>query len=344
MSSYLKNRKQYVVFNNTQSEYSEVYIGVPQGSILGPLFFSICINDSITASDKLKFLLYADDTTIYFNIEDCDSHNTEADINAELEKVNTWLKLNKLSLNAQKTKLILFHRKQKHVNDVNVKIDNTMIERVQIFNFLGIMLNKTLSWKSHIAMVSNKISKVIGILYRLKHVFPEYVLFTLYNYLIVSYINYGLLLWGVDSHKLQSLQKKAIRFMTNSSYIAHMTPLLVRHGLLHVHNMVKLKILKFYYKLSYDLLPPYFITYSEILMQNPLRELRHNCRHAPLVKRVYSKCSPLFQLIKLINFLKHDKNDTILRKITEKSHSYNGFAFNVTRCFLNTYDMTLFVE
>ena len=93
-----------------------------------------------------------------------------------------------------------------------------MIEHVQTFNFLGIMLNETLSWKSHIDMVSNKISKVIGILYRLKHVFPEYVLFTLYNSLIVSYINYGLLLWGGDCHKLQSLQKKAIRFMTNSSY------------------------------------------------------------------------------------------------------------------------------
>ena len=65
-----------------------------------------------------------------------------------------------------------------------------MIERVQTFNFLGIMLNETLSWKSHIAMVSNKISNVIGILYRLKHVFPEYVLFTLYNSLIASYI-YG---------------------------------------------------------------------------------------------------------------------------------------------------------
>ena len=157
MSSYLKN--QYVVFNNKQSDYSEVYTGVPQGSILGPLFFSICINDLITASDKLKFLMYADDTTIYFNLEDFDSQNTEADINAELEKVNTWLKLNKLSLNAQKTKLMLFHRKQKHVNDVNIKINNTMIEHFQTFNFLGIMLNETLSWKSHIDKVSNKIAK-----------------------------------------------------------------------------------------------------------------------------------------------------------------------------------------
>ena len=96
-----------------------------------------------------------------------------------------------------------------------------MIERVQTFSFLGIMLNKTLSWKSHIAIVSNKISKVFGILYRFNHVIPEYVLFTLHNALIVSHINYGLLLWGVDCQKLQSLQKKALNFMTNSSYIAH---------------------------------------------------------------------------------------------------------------------------
>ena len=87
ISSYIKNRKQYVVFNNKQSDYSEVYTGVPQGSILGLLFFFICISDLITTGDKLKFLMYADDTTIYFNLEDFDSQNNEADINAELEKV-----------------------------------------------------------------------------------------------------------------------------------------------------------------------------------------------------------------------------------------------------------------
>ena len=80
--------------------------------------------------------MYADDTTIYFNLEDFDSQNTEADINAELEKVNTCLKLNKLSLNAQKPKLMLFHRKQKHVNDVNIKIDNTMIEHCCVWTII----------------------------------------------------------------------------------------------------------------------------------------------------------------------------------------------------------------
>ena len=96
MSNYLKNRKQYVVYDTIRSEYSEVYTGVSQGSILGPLFFSICIYDLISSSDKLNFLRYANDTTIYFNLEDFDQQNTEVEINTELEKVNTWLKLNKL--------------------------------------------------------------------------------------------------------------------------------------------------------------------------------------------------------------------------------------------------------
>ena len=89
--------------------------------------------------------MYADDTTIYFNLEDFNTQNTKADINAELEKGSTWLNLNKVSLKAQKTKLMLFHRKQKHVNDVNIKIDNIKIEHVQTCNTLGIVLEKNLS-------------------------------------------------------------------------------------------------------------------------------------------------------------------------------------------------------
>ena len=114
--------------------------------------------------------------------------------------------------------------------------------------------------------------------------------------------------------------------------------MLIKHGLLNVRDMYKLKLLKFYYKLSYDLLPPYFNKYIEIIEQKPARDLRFQYIHAPLVKRVYAECSPLFQLIKLINSLRNDPNDTILKKIVEKSHSYNGFAFNVTRTFLDNYD------
>ena len=225
LTSYLINRKQYVKYKSYQSYTVDITTGVPQGSILGPLLFSICINDLIISSTKLKYLIYADDTTIYFNLEDFDPECVETEINNELEKVNLWLKLNKLSLNIKKTKLMIFHRKQKKIKDINISIDNVQIERVNTFNFLGIMLDESLTWTDHTNMVANKISRVTGVLHRLKNIFQKEILLTLYNTLILSYINYGLLVWGVKSSRIDVPQKKAIRLVTNSSYFAHTTPL-----------------------------------------------------------------------------------------------------------------------
>ena len=107
--------------------------------------------------------MYADDTTIYFNLEDFDPYNLELDINNELEKITLWLKMNKLSLNVQKTKLMIFHRRQKQINELNISINGTDIERVESFNFLGLHIHESLSWRTHTDIVRNKISKVVGI-------------------------------------------------------------------------------------------------------------------------------------------------------------------------------------
>ena len=111
---YLSNRKQFVVFDDINSQVLDLKTGVPQGSILGPLLFQIYINDIVRSSNIVKFRLFADDTTIFAPIN-TNNMETANIINMELEKNITWLKLNKLSLNISKTKLCLFHKVQRKV-------------------------------------------------------------------------------------------------------------------------------------------------------------------------------------------------------------------------------------
>ena len=94
--------------------------------------------------------------------------------------------------------------------------------------------------------------------------------------------------------------------------------------------MYKLKLFKFFYELLYDLLPPYFNHYIKIIEQKPVRDLRYQYMHTPLVKRVYAECSTLFQLIKLINSLKNDSNDTILEKIAKRVIHIQGWLMACT--------------
>ena len=102
--------------------------------------------------------------------------------------------------------------------------------------------------------------------------------------------------------------------------------------------MFKVKLLKLYYKLSYNLLPSYFDRYRDIIEQDPGRVLRINYIHPPLIRRVYAECSPLFQLIKLINNIRADANDAILQQIELRINSYRTFSYNVSMVYLTAYD------
>lgn len=265
-SSYLSDRKQLVELKNVSSSLRHISTGVPQGSILGPLLFIIYMNDIHHASDLFHFILYADDTTLTASVSS--AHQSLAHfsslVNHELEKIRIWLSLNKLSLNISKSKFMVFRMKNKILNydQLDLKINNMRIERLSEFNFLGIMFNDTLSWKSHTDKISSKVAKFVGILTKLKHYLPTHILRTLYCSMVQSHFLYGILVWGFELSRLQKIQKKAIRVICNARYNAHTDPLFKLTNLPKILDLFRASCLSFYFKFLKNDLPVYFQSYT----------------------------------------------------------------------------------
>ena len=140
--SYLYQRQQFVEFNGCLSDMRYIETGVPQGSVLGSLLFLIYINDLPSCSDMFKMIMYADDTTILCDISN--DHDIEILINNELCKITHWLQANKLSLNVNKTKFMVFPSDRRVVVYPVLSINNTIIERVDSYNFLMLHISHDL--------------------------------------------------------------------------------------------------------------------------------------------------------------------------------------------------------
>ena len=133
IKGYLNEIYQYTKYDHFDSTLLEIKTVILQGSILRPLLFSIYLNVSINSNNKFNFLMYADDTTLYFNFEDFPVQNRSMLINNKLERVNTWQKLSKLTLNAEKTKGIIFH-KRRRIEHTKWSINNRIIDIVVFFS------------------------------------------------------------------------------------------------------------------------------------------------------------------------------------------------------------------
>ena len=200
------------------------------------------------------------------------------------------------------------------------------------FNFLGITLDENLSWNNHIQKISNKISRNIGCLHRLKHFLPLHTLKLLYNSLILPYLQYGVLLWGFKSGRIFKLQKKAVRAITRSKYNAHTDPIFQNLELLKIEDIFKLNLLKFQFKLVNDTLPVYF---SSIFTKDELSH-NHNTRNRLLLRNPTPNHSSSLNTIRyhLPHFI-----DNIPEIISNKisSHSYKGFSDYSKKYFIKEY-------
>ncbi len=257
--NYLFGRKQYVFLNGTSSTTSDVVCGVPQGSVLGPLLFIIYINDIINCSDIFNFILFADDTNLFYSYDNfAQLQNT---VNNELSKLSEWFRANKLSLNVVKTHYMLFGYKPiPKTLKLNINLDGKDIEKADSTKFLGVFFDDKLKWNVHISHIVNKISRGLGILGRVRNIVPFDVLKTLYFTLIYPYIMYCCLIWGgaaaTTSNRLTVLQNRAVRLITKSPFRASAGPIFRRLDLLQFKDIRNFQLAVFMYKCKHKLLLP----------------------------------------------------------------------------------------
>ena len=160
---YLTERKQVTDVNGNVSEMKDMLLGVPQGSILGPILFLIYVNDINKADSRCTFTKFADDTTMLTTGESLSEAVNAMD--SALINIDTSFRRNKLNLNPSKTRYMIFNHK---TDDTKlVKIGQAFLERVwekgeeKSFKLVGIEIDEDLSWKHHIAKIGKKVNSAI---------------------------------------------------------------------------------------------------------------------------------------------------------------------------------------
>ena len=222
--SYLTERMQKCLVNGHLSNSHVITCGVPQGSLIGPLLFLIYINDLPNCLREATPRMYADDTSI--TIASNSVAQIEEVLNHELGNLSEWLIANRLSLNVAKTEVMLVGSRQKLATTSDqtfvTQIDDQEITRVSHTKSLGVTIDQNLTWSIHVGEIVSKISSAIGALKRLRPFINKETAIKIYQALIEPHFDYCSPVWdglnGQLSNKLQKLQNRAVRVLTNAAY------------------------------------------------------------------------------------------------------------------------------
>ena len=256
--SYLCDRTQKTRFDNFESDSTANTLGVPQGSVLGPILFIIYINDMKRVLRFCDINLFADDTVLFIAAKNLDE--AVAHLNEDLHYLAKWLKFKQLKLNIGKTKYLIISSANSRPN-VNIVIDGETIERVNELKYLGVIIDDKLTFKSHIDNVIKKMAKKYGILCRLKNELTVGSKIQLYKSIISPHIDFCpsilFLANSTQMLRLQRLQNRVMRLILKCNRYTSSSFMLDALQWLSVKQRVYFLTMVFLYKIFNDMLPRY---------------------------------------------------------------------------------------
>ena len=261
---YLSNRVQSVRYLGCNSAEKTINIGVPQGSILGPILFLIYINDIFRAGHSGELILFADDANYFESSEDY-LHLINS-VNNNLKYISQWFLANRLAINIIKSEAMLFSRKTIYFPLPLLILNASPISYNYVFKFLGVLFDFKLNWKQHIRMIGSKLSSACGILFRLRNKVTSQVAKTIYYNIAHPHLIYCNIVWTScypsNIHPLVIIQKRLIRVIMKCNRRTPSSPLFSQLKILKLTDVNKLNTAIFVYKSINNLI------HSPITFQN----------------------------------------------------------------------------
>lgn len=245
LKNYLSSRKQFVHFLGENSVELPIEIGVPQGSVLGPLLFLLYCND-VSSILNIYHCEFADDMTLLASDNNIDV--VSQNLSANLSSLLKYFSSANLNMNQDKTFSLQFHpQAANYTSSPLIKINGKSVQQVKSFKLLGLFLDLSLNWKDHVSYICNKTAKHCFALKRLHHITSKYVSKAFYHSSFESVIRYGIICWGnsTEATRIFILQKRAIRCMFGLKFRETCKPIFIKEKIFTLPCLFILESLKF---------------------------------------------------------------------------------------------------
>ena len=218
-ASYLSDRTQVVVNNGSISNKSSLNIGVPQGTILGPILFLMFVNDLSNVVSKCSVNVFADDVVIYTS--DTDKDTLQYNLQKEMNAVFHWYDVNKLCLSVEKcSTMVINHNINKVIEDFKIYHGKDTLELVTSMKYLGVVIDNKLKWSQHLHNLNKKVQANNARLRKITNLLPLKSRLDIYNSTSLPIIDYASTVWGHFSkninHSIRRLEHFAARSITGN--------------------------------------------------------------------------------------------------------------------------------